>query len=345
MNSFWKIIGKVFVAVGITLAGLLILCIVAIYILEKGPSETARGIFVHSVKETSRMGFVAEMFLSKEEVDTIMNSGGIAEIEDGQTNDTELINTDDITEEEKADITFEEVSGISFKGYLLTIRDPSRVFCGTIPQFGNFDGMRVIDMIDVYNSNGDNVLGGVNGGDFVDVGAGTAATGQPLGLVISEGQVVYEEYAGDPDHVYHLVGLTNDNKLLMGNLTKQEALDLGMRDALYSAHLTGPFLVMDGKALIEEVPDASNYGSGKNPRTAIGQKADGSILLLVVDGRQGNSIGATFEDLALFMRDLGAVNAAAMDGGTSSQMVYEGKIKNHPYSIQPRKCPTSWLFR
>lgn len=340
-----RIVGKVLAVVGIALAGLMALLLVVIYILEKGPSDTAKGIFVHTVKETSRMGFVAEMFLSKEEVDEIMNTGGIIEIDDHETNDTDLINTDDIKEEEKADITFEEVSGVSFKGYLLTIRDPGRVFCGTIPQFGNFEGMRVIDMIDTYNAAGDNVLGGVNGGDFVDAGAGQAATGQPLGLVISQGEVVYEEFPSDPDHIYHLVGLTNDNKLIMGNLTKQEALDNGMRDALYSAHLTGPFLVMDGKALIEEVPDSSNYGSGKNPRTAIGQKEDGSIILLVVDGRQGNSIGATFEDLALFMRDLGAVNAAAMDGGTSSQMVYEGKIKNHPYSIQPRKCPTSWLFR
>jgi len=338
-----KILGKILLTIGITLVGLLVLCIVVIFILEKGPSETARNIFVHSVNETSRMGFVSTMFLSQEEVDKIMNTGGIQEIEEGKTNDEELIHTDDIDEKEKADITFEEVSGSSFKGYLLTIRDPSRVFCGTIPEFGQFEGMKIIDMINTYNANGDNVIGGVNGGDFIDIGAGKAFTGQPLGAVISEGEVVLAENGWDA--VYHLVGLTNDNKLIMGNLTVNEALEKGVRDAIYCVHETGPFLVMDGKALIEEVPDTSTYGSGKNPRTAIGQKEDGSILLLVVDGRQGSSLGATFEDLALFMRDLGAINAAAMDGGTSSQMIYEGQLKNHPYSIEPRKCPTGWLFR
>ena len=340
-----KIVGKILITLSITLAGILALCVVAIFILEKGPSDSAKSLFVHTVNETSRMGFVSTMFLSQEEVDSIMDTGGMIELEDHQTSNVDLIDTENIAEEEKADITFEEVHGSSFKGYLLTIRDPSRVFCGTIRQFGNFDGSHVIDMIQRYNDMGDHVIGGVNGGDFVDAGAGAAATGQPLGLVISQGEVVYEEFPSDPDHVYHLVGFNNDNKLIMGNLTKQEALDMGFRDALYSAHLTGPFLVVDGQALIEDVPDSSNYGSGKNPRTAIGQKEDGSILLFVCDGRQLNSMGATFEDLAVFMKGLGAVNAAAMDGGTSSQMIYNGELMNQPYSVVPRKCPTSWLFR
>ena len=101
---------------------------------------------------------------------------------------------------------------------------------------------------------------------------------------------------------------------------------------------------MDGDALINEVPDSATYGGGKNPRTAIGQRADGSVLLLVVDGRQANSLGATFKDLAYIMLEYGAVNACAMDGGTSTQMVYYGQVLNNPYSpTGPRKCPTAWL--
>ena len=83
---------------------------------------------------------------------------------------------------------------------------------------------------------------------------------------------------------------------------------------------------------------------GKNPRTAIGQRADGSVLLLTVDGRQANSIGATFKELVYIMQDYGAVNAAAMDGGTSTQMVYNGEVVNSPYSpTGPRTCPTAYL--
>ena len=249
-----KTVGKVFLTIGVTLVGLLLLCIVVIYIMEKGPSETAKSIFVHSVNETSRMGFVSTMFLSKEEVAKIMDTGGIQELEEGKTNDTDLINTDNIKEEEKADITFEQVSGKYLNGYLLTIRDPSRVFCGTVPEFGYFDGMTIMDMIDVYNSNGDHVIGGVNGGDFIDSGTNNSFTAHPLGLVISEGEVKYAE--NGMDEVYHIVGFTNENKLVMGNMTATQALEMGIRDAIYCVHLTGPFLVMDGVALIEEVPDS-----------------------------------------------------------------------------------------
>ena len=167
-------------------------------------------------------------------------------------------------------------------------------------------------------------------------------TAQPLGAIISNGEVVF--CAGDYDTPYHLSGFTSDNKFFMGNITINEALNMGVRDAVYTVHETGPFLVMDGEALINEVPDSATYGGGKNPRTAIGQRADGSIILLVVDGRQANSLGATFKDLAYVMLDYGAVNACAMDGGTSSQMVYYGEVINNPYSpTGPRKCPTAWL--
>lgn len=175
-------------------------------------------------------------------------------------------------------------------------------------------------------------------------------TALPLGCIISsgynpDGEVVYEDNGYDAS--YHIAGFTRDNKFFMGNITLNEAINTyGIRDCVYTAHNTGPFLVMNGEALINEVPDSATYGGGKNPRTAIGQRADGSVLLLVVDGRQADSLGATFKDLAYIMLEYGAVNACAMDGGTSSQMVYNGEILNHPYSpTGPRKCPTAWLVR
>ena len=157
--------------------------------------------------------------------------------------------------------------------------------------------------------------------------------------------IPYEDNGYDAS--YHIAGFTRDNKFFMGNITLNEAINTyGIRDCVYTAHNTGPFLVMNGEALINEVPDSATYGGGKNPRTAIGQRADGSVLLLVVDGRQADSLGATFKDLAYIMLEYGAVNACAMDGGTSSQMVYNGEILNHPYSpTGPRKCPTAWLVR
>ncbi len=337
-----KIIGAILAGVGITIAALLVLIIVAVFLLERGPSQSAKVIFVNSVKETSAMGWLANLFLSDEEVQQIVESSQMKTLDEGQETDTNLINIDEETVTE--DIEVIDVQGSTYKGKLMIIHDPSKVFCGTIGEFGNFEGMEVQDMVNRYNSLGYNVVGGINGGDFVDNGTNAAATGQPLGLVISEGEIVYSQYGND--YAYEqLCGFTEDNKfVLMQDITANEAIEKGIRDALYCVHNTGPFLIINNEVLVNAVPNTSTYGGGKNPRSAIGQREDGAVLLLVVDGRQGNSLGASFKDLAYAMQEYGAVNAAAMDGGTSTQMVYEGEVLNHPYSpTGPRKCPTSWL--
>jgi len=124
-------------------------------------------------------------------------------------------------------------------------------------------------------------------------------------------------------------------------MTGQQAIDMKMRDCVSIANHIGPFLIINNAA--QEIPD-DGTGGGLNPRTAIGQRADGAILLLVTDGRQVNTFGASFADLIYELQKYGAVNASAMDGGTSTQMYYDGKVINAPYSpTGPRRCPTSFL--
>ena len=84
--------------------------------------------------------------------------------------------------------------------------------------------------------------------------------------------------------------------------------------------------------------------SGVNPRTAIGQRSDGAILMLVIDGRQVISLGATMEDLVDIMLEYGAVNACNLDGGSSSLMWFEGNYVNNCASvIGIRPVPTTFL--
>lgn len=325
----------------VTIAFIVLALLCVIFLLERGPSETAKNVFVKSVTETSAIGFLAELFLSEEEVDEIVSSGQMQEVEEGTVNDTSLIDTSSVSDE----IEIVEISGSTYKGYLMIIHDPSRVFLGTVEEFGETDGLTVADMISYYEDDlGISIAGGVNAGNFVDEGS-YAYTAQPLGLVLSSiGSYAGEIYTYNDYSTYHVCGLTEDDVLVMGNLTIDEIEEMNLRDCIYTTHDTGPFLIMDGESLIDEVPDSATYGGGKNPRTAIGQREDGSILLLVVDGRQANSLGATFKDLCYIMQEYGAVNACAMDGGTSTQMVYDYEIINNPYSPSgPRKCPTAWL--
>ena len=100
------------------------------------------------------------------------------------------------------------------------------------------------------------------------------------------------------------------------------------------------------KIMIDEAQDVSGTGGGLNPRTALGQTSDGSIILLAIDGRMANSLGASFSDLQDIMLQYGAVNASVMDGGTSTQMYYDGEVINKPYSpTGPRSCPTAFLIK
>ena len=50
-----------------------------------------------------------------------------------------------------------------------------------------------------------------------------------------------------------------------------------------------------------------------------------TILLMVLEGRKPDSLGATYDDIAQIMYDYGAVNAANLDGGSSSLMYYKGE--------------------
>ena len=349
----------------------------AVLILERGPSPEATRLFVLSVKETSAAGFLADMFLSRGEVAVIMSAQGTADeptqavspelislpskladetglaaetvSSDGSSGDGGLSGDSepvpamaDGTETSSAEtappapdggdisdgIELVDVAGKGYRGKLLIVSDPTRVFVG-IPADGFGDdksGMTVYEMCQAYGA-----LGGVNGGGFVDPN-GTGTGGIPDGLVIYDGELLWGSEGG----TYSIVGFDRDGLLYVGSMTGKRALELNMKYAVSF----GPALVING------VPQNENrtLGGGVNPRTAIGQRADGAVLLLVVNGRQVDSIGATYDDLVSIMLQYGAVNAANLDGGSSSMMIYEGEYMiTSAYVFGERVVATSFL--
>lgn len=231
-----------------------------------------------------------------------------------------------VEEAEESATELIEVEGKLFRGKLLRITDPSRVYIGVSGKLGGeVPGKKIEDIVKKYGA-----LAGVNASGFDDPN-GLGNGGTPLGLVISQGEWQF----GYDWMTYEVIGFDKKNKLHCGYMTGRQARELGLRDAASF----GPILISDGK----KVNNANRQG-GYNPRTVIGQTEDGTVLLLVIEGRQISSLGATCDDAAEIMLKYGAVNAGNMDGGASSVMIYNGEQITLSSSLNgSRAVPDAWL--
>ncbi len=95
-----------------------------------------------------------------------------------------------------------------------------------------------------------------------------------------------------------------------------------------------------------------NLEAGAAPRTAIGLKEDGSIILYTIDGRQsGYSYGVQLKTLAARMQELGCIDALNLDGGGSTQMSVQlpgsddSTLVNKPSDGKERKVSTFFFFK
>ena len=152
-------------------------------------------------------------------------------------------------------------------------------------------------------------------------------------VFIQDGELV----SGSLDDYNSVIGFNEQNKLIVGNMTGRQALEYGLRDAVTFKPIF----------IVNYVPvEVTGTGGGVNPRTVIGQREDGAVLLLVIDGRQTTSLGASYSDCIDIMTQYGAMNAANLDGGSSSVMVYDGQIINNVVSMNgDRKVPTAFIVK
>ncbi len=305
----------------VILAALLFI-VAAVWIIEKGPSEEVRDVFVITVQQTSAAKPLAKLFLDEEAVDRILTEASAQD--DELESDPSLITID--TESDRSGITVEDVIGPTYSGKMMIVEDPSRVYVGSIPRYSTGHGMTLSQIVEY-----DGAVGGINGGGFSDAG-GLGNGDIPLGIVMSKG----EWRNGSKEARHKLIGIDDNNLLVIGNMTGNEAIKRGVRDAV----AWGPALIVNGE------PVDVGKGGGLNPRSAIGQREDGAMLLLVIDGRQPSSMGVTYLDLIGIMESYGAVNAANLDGGNSSSMVYNGEVITVPSSIfGEREIPTFILVK
>ncbi|MDO5459910.1 MAG: phosphodiester glycosidase family protein [Eubacteriales bacterium] len=323
-------IGRFFAFLGVTLLCLVLTLLGLIWVLERGPSPTVTGMFTRSVRETSAIRWISNIFLSDEELDNYKSVST-------ENTVTEAVNTSLIHIAEgtaslppSESVQLIDIAEGTCKGKLLIVSDPKQVILGTSDEFVRQPGLLLTDMVAKYDG-----IAGINAGGFNDEN-GSGNGGIPQGLVITNGEIIW----GDGTTPYHMVGLDSDGILHVGAMSGNAAVEQGVQWAV-------SFITHDGLAsslIINGEVQQQNLGGGVNPRTALGQRADGALLLLVLDGRSINTLGATMEDVVNIMLEYGAVNADNLDGGSSSVMVYDGEIINHCASVTgPRRIPTGFI--
>lgn len=335
----------------------LVALVMVMNVVFNGPSPAARNILTMSLTEASATKWVPGLFLGDELVAEIRQGNQVELTEEITNTDLVVINRDnaassDVDEfaNEPDGIIIEHYAGDTFNAHIMLIDDPSRVFMGTSsPQFStSIPGKRITEAIEEA---GESVVAAVNAGAFYDDGSANSIVGSvPAGLVYARGEMVWDAYHGLVPATTGggFVGFNDDDVLVVAkSMTNAEAEAQNIRDGCEF----GPVLIVNGEVNME-----AYTGSGWNPRTAIGQRADGVVIFICVDGRQAGSVGATYGDVIDMMLEYGAVNACNLDGGSSTVMMYRdthgklgepGEVKMiNNYSLlqsKPRRMPNYWM--
>jgi len=295
----------------------------AYLLIFHGPFTELKELFVTSAMTTYKHQYLAYWLVDEEEIQKIMDKNRAPEPEVNTDEKAIEIPNDSLLEEPP--LEFHEIWGNGYKGYLLKVPNPARVKLVATDQLGS-RGLKVLEFVEKYEA-----VAGINAGGFSDP-EGKSYGGTPSGLLIVDGKTIYKDELSS----YNLIGLTKKDVLVVGRYTLTEIEELELRDAV----TFGPALIVNGQPMITY----GDGGWGIAPRTAIGQTKDGTMLLLVIDGRQLESIGATLKDVQDVLLEHGAFNAANLDGGSSSTFVYEGEIKNNPSSVYgPREVPSAFI--
>jgi exopolysaccharide biosynthesis protein len=228
-------------------------------------------------------------------------------------------------------IEFEPIAGNGWNGYVMLVHNPKLVRL-VAANVHNGMGEYITDMIQRTGA-----IAGTNASGFDDP-HGSSWGGVPVGLVMIGGKVVQWPQAKTAS--WTTVGFTRDGVMVMGNYSVAQLQRLGVRDAV-QFH---PELVVNGEPMIKYGDGGWGYG----PRTAIGQRKDGTVIFMVINGRfhGGAQMGASQRQVMDEMLKYGAVNACALDGGSSSVMYGNGRILNSPSTLDPngqRHLPNAWL--
>ncbi|WP_183279995.1 phosphodiester glycosidase family protein [Clostridium fungisolvens] len=302
-----------------------------------GPFDNLKEMVVTSAMTTYRHQYLATWFLDKDQINEIMNKNKIDTTDNSDIKDISVaVSTSAETNSSiDTDMPVNKTEGVElvsinenrYKGYLLIVKDPKRIELGVTKDLTKF-GVKLDDM-----SKENDAVGGINAGGFEDEN-GQGNGGTPTGIVVKDGEILYKTKSDS----YSIVGFNKQGILILGNYSLSQIKELDLKAAVSFE----PFLIVNGKTTIK----SGNGGWGLAPRTVIGQRKDGTVLMLVTEGRKLTMPGATLKDVQDIMLKYEAYNAANLDGGSSSTIYWDNKVLNDPSSMDGvRFIPTAFLIK
>lgn len=305
-----------------------------------------RTLWVTTAMTTFKHQWLATDFISDTEINRILNSNRVVAT-NAKTNTGEVMVNAKALQEKNNDsgnmiakasnfstsdaISIVDINENNYTGKLMIVDNPKRIKLATINKFSlNIKGDKLLELAQKNNA-----VAAINASAFVDPD-GTGNGGVPMGIVVKDGEVLYNDTSGS----FNIVGFDYSGRLITGQFTLEDIQKNNIKDAVSF----GPALIING----EPVTIEGDGGSGLQPRTAIGQTIDGKVLILEIDGRQPlYSVGASIKDIQNILLRYGAINASNLDGGSSTAMYYNGEIINKPCgplgSTGGRYLPTAFL--
>ena len=285
-----------------------------------GPFNNVKRAVIGAILQSRHPHYITWLF-STDELQAILGSVGVVKSQD-------LFK---FNAREDKDLKLEKIESSRYVGYVLEIPDPRRIQVATaanIQEKGDTTS-------NIAKMNG--AVAAINGGGFHDPN-GTGTGRLPYGFILHDGEYIIGKDVG-PSEAVDFIGFSKSGNLIAGNYDKTELADMkAMEDITFGAPL-----IVDGKKMITD----GDGGWGVGPRTAIGQRKDGTVLFVVIDGRQpGYSIGATLRDVQDVLYEKGAYIAANLDGGSSSTLYLNGKVVNKPADLLgERMIPTAFIVK
>lgn len=227
-------------------------------------------------------------------------------------------------------VGFTKLKGSGYEGFVIRVFDPSRIYMALSQGYGS-SGEKVSHMVSRLDA-----YVGINAGGFIDVN-GHGNGGKADKILIADGRLIA---TGSNTGTHNIIGFDKSGKLLLTRC-KHKYIN-SLVNTYNSAVEFSPFLIVNGVPTEME----GNGGYGIQPRTAIGQTKDGTVIFVQIDGRNPPIVGATVKQLQQIFIRYNAYNAANLDGGSSSVFVYDGKVINNPSSRDgERFVPDAFLIK